>query len=158
VITDVGALIGQPADLEKGIHNHYLGTWVRNGPLGELPSVGFFWTAFGRLTDGEEVADQRKIKGGANMALVVCDQVSPGLRDSERSVAIKDVHGRRQHLRVPFDFLTNKEGKFYITVGVVHVDPKTRAVLVELPHEADSGANRLWVWPQDLLEPLEAVT
>lgn len=90
------------------------------------------------------------------MVQVVCDKVSPGLRDSERAVAVKDVHGRRHHLRVPFDFLTEKGNRFYITVGIVHVDRKTGAVLVELPHEADSGANRLWVQPQDLLEPLEA--
>ncbi len=91
------------------------------------------------------------------MAQVVCAEVSPGLRESERSVAIKDVHGRRQFLRVPYDFLTSgKENKLYMTVGIVHVDPKTKAVLIELPHEADSGANRLWVWPQDFLEPIEA--
>lgn len=89
------------------------------------------------------------------MAQVICDKVSPGLRASERSVAIKDVYGHRQHLRVPFDFLTEKGEKFYITVGIVHVDRKTGAVLIELPHEADSGANRLWVRHQDLLEPLE---
>ena len=45
-----------------------------------------------------------------------------------------------------------KEGRFYLTVGIVYWDPKTKAVLIELPHEADSGANRLWVWPADFLE------
>jgi hypothetical protein len=91
------------------------------------------------------------------MALVVCDQVSPGLRASERSVAIKDVYRHRQFLRVEADFLTpGKGGKQYITVGVVHVDPRTKAVLIELPHESDAGVNRLWVRAEDLLEPVEA--
>ena len=91
------------------------------------------------------------------MAQVVCDEITPGLRESERTVAIKDVHGRRQFLRVRYDFLTpGKDHKFYLTVGIVHVDPKSKAVLIELPHEADSGANRLWVWPHDFLESIEA--
>lgn len=88
-------------------------------------------------------------------ALVVCDSVGRGLRDVDRNVAVKDVHGNRQYLQVPADFLTpGPEGKAYITVGTVYQDPKTKAVLIELPHEADSGAHRLWVWPGDFLHPL----
>jgi hypothetical protein len=87
-------------------------------------------------------------------ALVVCE-VSPGLRDSERTAGVKDVNGNRQFLRVPERFLTQRDGKFFLPVGTVLQDPKTKAVLIELPHEADSGANRLWVWPGDLLDPLE---
>jgi hypothetical protein len=91
------------------------------------------------------------------MTLVVCDEVGPGMRPSERTVAVKDVYGRREFLRADEDFLTaGKDGRYYITVGVVHVDPKSKAVLIELPHEAYSGANRLWVRPQDLLGPVEA--
>ena len=37
------------------------------------------------------------------------------------------------------------------------IDPKTKAVLVELPHEAETGANRLWVLPKQLDEPAEAL-
>jgi hypothetical protein len=87
--------------------------------------------------------------------LVVCE-VSAGLRDSERTASVKDVHGNRQFLRVPARFLTQRDGRYYLPVGTVLQDPKTSAVLIELPHEADSGANRLWVWPGDFLEPLEA--
>jgi hypothetical protein len=82
------------------------------------------------------------------MALVLCE-VSAGFRESERTVGIKDVNGNREFLRVPADFLSPHDGKFYVTVGVIGQDPKTKAVLVELPHEADSGAWRLWVWPGD---------
>jgi hypothetical protein len=90
------------------------------------------------------------------MAHVVCE-VSQGLREAERTVAVKDVHGRSQFLRVPFDFLTQANGRQYLPVGVVHIDPRSKAVLVELPHEADSGANRLWVRAADLLEAIEAL-
>jgi hypothetical protein len=90
------------------------------------------------------------------MALVVCDEIGPGMRPSERTVAVKDVYGRREFLRADADFLTpGTGGRHYITVGLVHVDPKSQAVLIELPHEAYSGANRLWVRPQDLLDPVE---
>jgi hypothetical protein len=37
----------------------------------------------------------------------------------------------------------------------VHVDPKTRAVLIELPHEAETGVNRAWVKQAVLDEPIE---
>ena len=91
------------------------------------------------------------------MAQVVCDEVGPGMRPSERTVAVKDIYGRRQFLRADADFLTaGKGGKYYITVGLVHVDPKSKAVLIELPHEAYSGANRIWVRAEDLLEPVES--
>ncbi len=90
------------------------------------------------------------------MALVVCDEVNKGFKPSERSVGIKDVRGGKQFLRVPADFLTpGKDGRLYLPVGVVGQDRKTTAVLIELPHEADSGANRLWVWPSDFLQPPE---
>jgi len=90
------------------------------------------------------------------MAEILCDQVGQGLRESERTVSVKDVHGRRQYITVEHDFLTvTPEKKYYLPVGVVHVDRKTGALLVELPHEAYSGANRLWVSSQDLLEPTE---
>jgi len=36
-------------------------------------------------------------------------------------------------------------GKHYLAVGIVQLDYKQKRALIELPHEADSGANRLWV-------------
>ncbi len=90
------------------------------------------------------------------MVQVLCE-VTQGLRESERTVTVKDVRDRQHTLRVPFDFVTTQGAKNYITVGVVGVDRKGGTVLIELPHEADSGSNRLWVRPQDLLEPVEAL-
>jgi hypothetical protein len=90
------------------------------------------------------------------VAHVVCDQVSPGLRDSEVIAAIKDLYGRRHFLRVERDFLAREKGRQYLPVGLVHVDRRSGAVLIELPQEAETGANRLWVRPEDLLDPIEA--
>jgi hypothetical protein len=88
------------------------------------------------------------------MAQVVCE-VSAGLRDSERTVAVRDIHGRRQFLRVEQDFLTHRDDQFYLPVGEVYYTADDK-VLIELPHEADSGANRLWVHRSDLLAPTKA--
>jgi hypothetical protein len=83
------------------------------------------------------------------MAVVRCE-VSNGLRPAEATVAVADVHDHRQCLRVERDFLTTVAGQWFLPVGVVYDDRSNPWVLIELPHEADSGANRLWVWREQL--------
>lgn len=85
------------------------------------------------------------------MAQVVCEE-SPGLRETERTVAVKDVHGRRHYLRVEVGFLAREGGGSFLPVGVVGIDDAKKMALVELPHEADSGINRLWVRWDELRE------
>jgi hypothetical protein len=84
------------------------------------------------------------------MAQVRCE-VSAGLRPSEATVAVADIHGNRQFLRVERDFLNTVGGQTFLPVGVVQDDRQQPWVLIELPHEADSGANRLWVRRESLL-------
>ena len=84
------------------------------------------------------------------MVQVQCE-VSAGLRSTEATVAIADVHNHQQCLRVERDFLTTLKGQWFLPVGVVYDEPAKPWVLIELPHEADSGANRLWVWREHLL-------
>lgn len=79
------------------------------------------------------------------MAKVRCENVSEGLRASEVVASLRDYHGRRHFIRVERDYLSEVRGTFYLPVGVVHADPRTKAVLIGLPHEAETGANRLWV-------------
>lgn len=90
------------------------------------------------------------------MAKLRCDSVTQGLRASEGVAAFVDVRGRRHFIRVERDFLSDEGGASYLPVGIVHVDPKSTFVLIELPHEAETGANRLWVKPEQLDEPVEA--
>jgi hypothetical protein len=85
-----------------------------------------------------------------------CDSVSEGLSSSEALVSLHDYHRKRHFIRVERDFLSHENGASYLPVGVVYIDPKTRAVLIELPHEAETGANRLWINPDQLVEPVEA--
>ena len=91
------------------------------------------------------------------MAKIRCEKVSEGLRQSEALASFVDFHGRTHSIRVERDFLAEQAvNVFYLPVGIVHVDPKTKAVLIELPHEAETGANRLWVKQEQLDEPIEA--
>lgn len=85
------------------------------------------------------------------MSKIRCNQVSEGLRSSEVVASFVDFYGRTHFIRVEEDFLSQQNGAKYLPVGVVHVDLSKQAVLIELPHEAETGANRLWV-KQELLD------
>ena len=91
------------------------------------------------------------------MAKVRCENVTEGLRASEALASLRDYYGRRHFIRVERDFLSEHNGHFYLPIGVVHIDPKTKAVLIELSHEAETGANRLWVRPEQFDELLEVI-
>ena len=90
------------------------------------------------------------------MAKIRCKGLTEGLRSSEVVASFVDIHNRTHYIRVERDFLDHEGGVSFLPVGIVHVDPKTKAVLIELPHEAETGANRLWVLPEQLDEPAEA--
>ncbi len=90
----------------------------------------------------------RCVKG---MTQLVCE-ISPGLRDSERTVVVRDVFGRKQFLRVENGFVASADAHWYLPVGIVGIDETKKLALVELPHEADSGVSRLWVRLADLRE------
>ena len=90
------------------------------------------------------------------MSKIRCESVADGLRQSEALAIFQDYQGRKHYLRVERDFLAQECGTFFLPVGVVHVDPRTKLVLIELPHEAETGANRLWVNQGQLDEPIEA--
>jgi hypothetical protein len=78
------------------------------------------------------------------MALVLCE-VHPGLGARDASVAVRDVQNVRTFLHVDRAFLSRHQDRAYLPVGVVHRDRERGVALIELPHEADSGAHRLWV-------------
>jgi hypothetical protein len=90
------------------------------------------------------------------MSQLLCERVSPGLRASEAVAVFRDYQGRRHFLRVERDFLSVINGQTYLPIGVVHIDQRTNLVLIELSHEAETGANRLWVKQEQLDKPVEA--
>lgn len=66
-----------------------------------------------------------------------------GLRSTEVTVGISEAANGKQFLRVERTMLLEENGNHYLPVGVLGT--KENRALIELPHEADSGANRLWV-------------
>jgi len=85
------------------------------------------------------------------MAQVLCD-VSEGLRTSEATVKLLTYEGRPEFLPVDRGLLSEDNGKHYLSVGLIHVSQEKKAALVSLPVEADSGAHRVWVKLDHLLE------
>jgi hypothetical protein len=71
--------------------------------------------------------------------------VSRGLRNSEATVEVRALDGRREFLPVERDFVVREGSKYFLPVAVLHVDPGQNAALIALPVESDSGANRIWV-------------
>ena len=90
------------------------------------------------------------------MAKVRCERVTDGLRASEAVATLRDHSGRRHFIRVERDLLSQENGSAFLPIGIVHVDPRSKMILIELPHEAETGANRLWVTPDQMDEPIEA--
>jgi hypothetical protein len=91
---------------------------------------------------------RRKVMPG-----VLCERIGPGMRPSERAVTVRDVRGHRETILVENDFLAVRDDRTYLPVGVVFIDRDRDTVLVEFPHEAITGGNRLWVRSADLIWP-----
>ena len=78
------------------------------------------------------------------MPEVLCE-VSKGWRDTEITVCVQDVRGWRQFMQVTPTMVNDYDGQPYLPVGLIQVDHKARKALIELPTEADSGVNRMWL-------------
>jgi hypothetical protein len=84
------------------------------------------------------------------MIRVLCAGVSRGLRAADVIATLRDIHGRNHFLQIEQNFLTQDNGHAYLPVSLVHRDARAEAVLIELPHEAETGVNRIWVSEADV--------
>lgn len=75
---------------------------------------------------------------------VECEATPSDLYDTE-IVGVLDETGNRHYLRVAGGVVRRAEDKAYLPIGIVEVDRRGGRVLIQLPYEADSGANRLWI-------------
>jgi hypothetical protein len=75
---------------------------------------------------------------------VECEATPSDLYDTA-VVGILDETENRHFLRVAQGVLRRFNGKSYLPVGIIDVDQRASRALIQLPYEADSGANRLWV-------------
>ena len=88
------------------------------------------------------------------MAAVLCE-VRPGSSEIVVSAGVRDINNVRTNIAVPPDFVTRRQGKTYLPIGVVYKDRDKGVALIEFPVEADSGAHRIWVPLSSLLESSE---
>jgi hypothetical protein len=86
------------------------------------------------------------------MPYVLCS-ITDGLRASEATVEVQDVDERSEFLRVHREFVKQFNNRQFLPIGIVGHDRDNDLYLIELPHEADSGANRLWVARSSVLDP-----
>ena len=85
------------------------------------------------------------------MIHILCEKVSRGMRAVDAIATIRDYSGRRHFLHIEKDFLTPHHSQWLLPVGFIHRDPRTGAVLIEFPQEAETGVNRIWVCAEDVV-------
>jgi hypothetical protein len=76
---------------------------------------------------------------------VRCEVTPGGILPGGVTARIKDVDGRCQYVQVTRGMINHQVGEDYLPIGIVDIDRQARKVLIELPVEADSGVNRMWV-------------
>jgi hypothetical protein len=86
-----------------------------------------------------------------NMVHIQCE-VRPGPGTVACSVGVRDTNNVQTFLTVQQDFVAQRQGKYYLPIGVVYQDREKGVALIEFPVEADSGAHRIWVPLSSLLE------
>ncbi|HEV3262224.1 MAG TPA: hypothetical protein VG013_35555 [Gemmataceae bacterium] len=85
------------------------------------------------------------------MTLVRCE-IFEGPRSGFKVVKVRSIEGHSEYLTIEDRFLVKQQDDYFLPVGVIGKDRQQGAVLVQLPVEADSGANRVWV-SKDQLAP-----
>jgi hypothetical protein len=80
------------------------------------------------------------------MLYLECEVRQPaGLRERNVLAVIQDHMGSREQIEVESSFLVQRRGRYFLPVWAVVQDPIKKLVEVELPQEAASGTNRVWV-------------
>jgi hypothetical protein len=80
------------------------------------------------------------------MLYLECEVRKPaGLRENDVVAVIHDHLGDREQIEVEGTFLVRRHGRHFLPVWAVAQDPVNKRVEVELPQEAVSGTNRIWV-------------
>jgi hypothetical protein len=85
------------------------------------------------------------------MALLQCE-VLDGPREGFKTVGVTTIEGSTEYLIIEERFLVHQDDAYLLPVRQVHSDPVHKTVLVQLPVEADSGANRVWVRKDELIK------
>jgi hypothetical protein len=87
------------------------------------------------------------------MLYLECEVKRPGALGNGHIIAeFTDHAGQREQVAVEEAFLVRRAGRTFLPVWFISQDPASRLVQVELPQEAASGVNRIWVQPEKTFE------
>jgi hypothetical protein len=78
------------------------------------------------------------------MPFVACE-VSEGPRAGFKVVGVASIEGHTEYLTLEERFLARRDDAYVLPVWLIGRDRRYNTALVQLPVEADSGANRVWV-------------
>lgn len=78
------------------------------------------------------------------MALIPCE-VTEGPRPGFKAVGVDSIEGHAEYLTMEERFLVRRGGDYWLPVRLIGRDRRHHTALIQLPVEADSGANRVWV-------------
>ncbi len=90
------------------------------------------------------------------MALMRCE-ISEGPRANYKTVGVASIEGHTEYLAIEERFLVRQGGSYLLPVSFIGRDPRHKTALVQLPVEADSGANRVWVSAEAVTEAPDEV-
>lgn len=94
------------------------------------------------------------------MASMICEVMDVSSQEPFKTVAVTTAPtdkgiGNKEFLQVPRSFIQKRGKVFWFPVIPVEIDTGRDAVLIQLPFEADSGANRVWVPLSSMLQSEE---
>jgi hypothetical protein len=76
--------------------------------------------------------------------------VREGSRPHFKVVGVSSVEGHVEYLGIEERFLVRRGDAYLLPVRLIGRDRRHKTALVQLPVEADSGANRVWVREENL--------
>jgi hypothetical protein len=90
------------------------------------------------------------------MLYLECEVKRPQALGNGHVIAeVTDRSGQREQVAVAEAFLVRRSGRTFLPVWFISQDPTTKLVQVELPQEAASGVNRIWVTPSSAFADTE---
>ncbi len=78
------------------------------------------------------------------MTLLDCE-ILEGPRPGFKVVGVSSIEGHTEYLTIEERFLVKRRDRYLLPVAVIGQDRRYNTLLIQLPYEADSGANRVWV-------------
>ena len=91
------------------------------------------------------------------MALLACE-ATEGPRPGYKTIGVASVEGHLEYLSIEERFLVRRDEGYLLPVRLIGRDPRHNTALIQLPVEADSGANRVWVKRESVTEAPDEVT